>query len=504
MEASPIPRSARGRIKRPRALLVRMSDDRLGQLAGEGDAAAFAVIYDRHAASLLSYAAQLLGSSHEAEDVVQHTMLAAHRELEGPGDVRLKPWLYTVARNRALSILRTRREQPLEEVDMPAAEGVAGTAERSEELRAILGDLARLPEDQRTALVLAELGDLSHEEIGAVLSCPARKVKALVFQARTALMAGRQARDTDCSAIREQLATLTGAALRRREIREHLRVCEGCREFRDEVRAQRAQLALLLPIVPGAGLREAVLGTIGAGGAGGAAALAGGGASLVGGKVVAALVAGGLVAAGVGVGVSNSGPGQDRPGPAREPAPIAGPERAAADAEPADGGGAKHGGDHGSGGRQDRHGSRAGHGHAQGGHHSGGNDSAPAAAAPVAEAPAPSAGATGSEGSQSQSSSAPGQIRATEVSKGANGAAQSSAHSSSGGSSGSQGAIHSSNAGGGGGSSAGANSQGSAHANANSNAGGNGGGASDTGNHGSAGGGKPDSPPGGGKPDKTE
>ena len=55
----------------------------------------------------------------------------------------------------------------------------------------LLGDLAGLPHDQRAALVLTELGDMSHDEIGDVLGCPREKVKALVFQARSSLIASR-------------------------------------------------------------------------------------------------------------------------------------------------------------------------------------------------------------------------------------------------------------------------------------------------------------------------
>ena len=78
----------------------------------------------------------------------------------------------------------------------------------------ILGDVARLPDDQRAALVLAELGDLSHDEIAATLDVRKDKVKALIFQAREALAGRRQARAADCRDIQEQLATLRGSALR--------------------------------------------------------------------------------------------------------------------------------------------------------------------------------------------------------------------------------------------------------------------------------------------------
>ena len=89
---------------------------------------------------------------------------------------------------------------------MPSATAV----EQRADLRALLGDIARLPDDQRSALVLAEVGDLSLSEIAAVIEVPTAKVKALVHQARSRLIADRDARETPCEAVREQLSTARG------------------------------------------------------------------------------------------------------------------------------------------------------------------------------------------------------------------------------------------------------------------------------------------------------
>ena len=55
--------------------------------------------------------------------------------------------------------------------------------------------------------MLAELGDLSHPDIARVIGCSPAKVKALVFQARTTLIAERDARRTPCDEIRALLDT---------------------------------------------------------------------------------------------------------------------------------------------------------------------------------------------------------------------------------------------------------------------------------------------------------
>ena len=162
----------------------------------------------------------------------------------------------------------------------PSFDGLAEDVGRRADLRELVQDLARLPEDQREALVLFELGGSSQTEIARVLACPPAKVKALVFQARSTLIAERDARSTPCEAIREQLAVARGGLLRRGSLRRHLRQCAPCDAYRLAVAGQRDALASLLPVLPSAGLKAAVLAAAGLSGSGGTAAAAGGAASL--------------------------------------------------------------------------------------------------------------------------------------------------------------------------------------------------------------------------------
>jgi hypothetical protein len=129
---------------------------------------------------------------------------------------------------------------PVDELE-PALDGLADDVVRRADLRELVADLARLPEDQRGAL------------------------KALVFQARTALIAEREARETPCEEIRGQLAVGRAGALRRGPLRRHLRHCEPCTAYRLAVASQRARLALILPVAPSVGLKAAVLGSSGGG-----------------------------------------------------------------------------------------------------------------------------------------------------------------------------------------------------------------------------------------------
>ena len=131
--------------------------------------------------------------------------------------------------------------------------GLGDQVQARADLRAVVADVERLPHEQRAALVLAELADLSHEQIAEVIGVRPGKVKALIHQARSTLIAERDARETPCAAIREQLATARGGMLRRGPLRRHLRACEGCRAYRDAVGEQRRALALALPVTPSLG-----------------------------------------------------------------------------------------------------------------------------------------------------------------------------------------------------------------------------------------------------------
>ena len=218
----------------------------------------------------------MLSDAEEAEDAVQQVFLSAHRDLlRDERQINVKPWLYTIARNRCLSILRMRRDRPDSEPDAVTA-GLGEEVQRRADLRELVADLRDLPEDQRAALVLTEIGDLSHAEVAGVLECGTANVKGLVFRARAGLIERRDAREAPCEEIREELASARHGALRRGRLRHHLAACPGCKLYLDEVRRQRRMMALVLPVVPSVGLKHSVLAAAGLGGGGGAAA--GGGA----------------------------------------------------------------------------------------------------------------------------------------------------------------------------------------------------------------------------------
>ena len=280
MEAKSLSRSHALALPGSRRLLAAFSDERLVALVRAGNERAFEVLYDRHHRGVLGFCRHMLGSADEAEDALQQAFLSAHGDLlRDVKEIRFKPWLYTIARNRCLSILRARREQTSDEIEV-AVDRLSDDVAQRADLQDLLRDLAQLPDRQRAALVLSELGDLSHAEVADVVQCEASQVKSLVFQARSSLIERRQARDTPCEEIREQLSTLRGGALRRSHLRLHLKECPGCTAFREDLKRQRQMLAVVLPVFPSLGLKESVLSSLGIGGGAGGAGLAAGSAGL--------------------------------------------------------------------------------------------------------------------------------------------------------------------------------------------------------------------------------
>ena len=312
----------RGRmIAGARRLLGHSRDEALVAGVRRHDRRAFEAIYERHAAQLLTFCVYLLGSRHDAEDALQATFTSAYRALLGDSrPVRLRPWLFTIARNECLSILRKRRPQVELNGEVALTGDPVKLAEVHEEMAHMIGGIRELPEKQRAALVLAEVHGMSHADIATVLGVRPDQVKAYVFQARSNLLSDRHARETDCREIREELATSHGLVRTRARLRRHLRSCDGCRAYANGVERQHRQLASLLPVLPSLTLRyraiDQAMGLCGsdaanyansASMAGTAIEVAGGGMSALVAKVATGIVAVGA-SAGVGVSVIDTPP----------------------------------------------------------------------------------------------------------------------------------------------------------------------------------------------------
>jgi RNA polymerase sigma factor (sigma-70 family) len=262
-------------------------DPRLIAMARSGNAGAFETIVDRYQGRLLGFCRQMLGSTEDAEDVLQEVFVNAYRAmLADEREINLRPWLYRIARNRCLNHLRKPTADAQESMDMVPAVEAASTAEKvhnREEFRQLIDDVGKLPETQRTALLLREMDAMSYEEIAAAMETSVPSVKSLLVRARIALAEASQARQLTCGEVRLELAE-AAEGLRKVSgpVRRHVRECEGCADFRSQVRSDEKALAALAPVGPllaFKGFILAKLGIGGAGGSGGAGSAAGAGAA---------------------------------------------------------------------------------------------------------------------------------------------------------------------------------------------------------------------------------
>jgi RNA polymerase sigma factor (sigma-70 family) len=162
-------------------------DRRLVRLAREGHDAAMEEIVRRYRPALVGFAARIV-PPHRAEDVVQESLARAMIALvDGEQEIKLKPWLYAIVRNRALNDLRDERtHEPIPD-DFDGAPQPPEVVARREEVASLVGAIAGLPAGQREALVQREMEGRSHEEIAAGLGSTPGAVRGLIFRARIAL-----------------------------------------------------------------------------------------------------------------------------------------------------------------------------------------------------------------------------------------------------------------------------------------------------------------------------
>src|SRR5437764_6500546 len=87
-----------------------LGDERLARLAAAGHARAFAVVYERHPQALYRYCRSIVRNDADAQDALQSTFAAAFAALKRGGpEAPIRPWLFRIAHNEAVSTLRRRR-----------------------------------------------------------------------------------------------------------------------------------------------------------------------------------------------------------------------------------------------------------------------------------------------------------------------------------------------------------------------------------------------------------
>jgi RNA polymerase sigma factor (sigma-70 family) len=168
------------------ALLKAQSDSRLVDMTRAGNDRAFEAIVGRYKGQLLRYCSQILRDG-RADDAVQQAFVNAYAALHrDTTPLSLRSWLFGIAHNVSLNLLRQRDHEPLE--GHPGAEEPAdATLERRERLREVLAAVAALPPGQRDALLLREFEGRGHEEIARELGVTGGAARQLISRARNGI-----------------------------------------------------------------------------------------------------------------------------------------------------------------------------------------------------------------------------------------------------------------------------------------------------------------------------
>jgi len=172
------------------------SDGQLMLRYTRGDAGAFERIVRRYRNELFAFLARFLGDRTLAEDVFQETFLQVHLSAGG-FDVsrRLKPWLFTIAANKARDALRSRGrhpaapldaqvsstgDEPTRYVDLMAAkiDQPGQTVENREAADAVKSTVRQMPDNLREVLLLAYFHELPYKEIAEICGVPLGTVKS--------------------------------------------------------------------------------------------------------------------------------------------------------------------------------------------------------------------------------------------------------------------------------------------------------------------------------------
>ena len=305
MEASAVSHLGGAPALAGRSPLLRLqSDEKLVALIRRGHHGAFEALVNRYNSRLLAFCRHMLGSTEDAEDVLQEVFTAAFNAIcADDRPINARPWLYRIARNRCLNHLRRPQHAGQDSMDVFERDGGATTADTvhtREEFRQIVADVQELPESQRTALLLREIDALSYEQIAEAMDTTVPSVKSLLVRARVSLAEAAEARLLTCEEVRVELGQVAEGLMRTTPpVRRHLRTCDRCTVFRRELRNTNRALAAVYPIGFVVVLKKflfAKLGAAAGGAASGGAAAAGGGAAAAGGGAAA----GGAAAAGAG------------------------------------------------------------------------------------------------------------------------------------------------------------------------------------------------------------
>ena len=175
-----------------RAPVQDSSDEMLISLIADGDKRAMQVLYARHNVRVYRFILRFTGNQSLAEDLVSEVFIDVWSQAgRFEGRSQVSTWILSIARFKALSSLRRRREVELDETVIQTVEDTADTPEqtvlnqdRSAQLRTCLAQMSR---EHREVIDLVYYHEKSVEEVAEIIRLPKNTVKTRMFYARKQL-----------------------------------------------------------------------------------------------------------------------------------------------------------------------------------------------------------------------------------------------------------------------------------------------------------------------------
>ncbi|MBZ5490943.1 MAG: RNA polymerase sigma factor [Acidobacteriia bacterium] len=142
------------------------------------------VLFERYHVPLFNFYLKLTGERTVSEDLVQEVFfrILKYRHSYRP-ETAFRAWMYQIARNARVDLLRKRRPETAFEPEMAPAIAPVDTAQQSQEALLLHSALMQISEDKREVLVLSRFQDLKYEEIAQLLGCEVATVKTRVHRA---------------------------------------------------------------------------------------------------------------------------------------------------------------------------------------------------------------------------------------------------------------------------------------------------------------------------------
>lgn len=151
-----------------------------------GEDAAFDELMQRYRLPVVNFCYRMLGDAGDADDVAQDVFVRVYRNIGSYRPrTRFSTWLFALVRNACIDRLRYRQRHPTEPLETAPEPATAPHYDDVGEH--IAAAIAELPEDQRTAVVLAEYHDLSYAEIAGVMKCSEKAVESRLYRAKQTL-----------------------------------------------------------------------------------------------------------------------------------------------------------------------------------------------------------------------------------------------------------------------------------------------------------------------------